>query len=135
MKHSVFFLVLALVPIASTSCRETLDERLSRESKDFTKRYCPKQIDPNVVLDSVTYSPVSDNEKAYEYHYSVRGDSSTIETLKQYESMLREGHQKGIRNTPDLKIIRDNGIPLRYIYRLQGNKKPFMEFSFDAEDY
>lgn len=128
-------MILAASVVFTLSCRETLDERLSRESKDFTKRYCPKQIDANVVLDSVTYSLVSDSLKAYEYHYSVRGDSSTVNYLKSQYTMLRKEFKSRISNTPDLKLLRENGIPLKYNFRLMGRKKPFMNFSFDATDY
>ena len=38
-----------------TACQESLEDRCAREAKEFTEKNCPRAVDKEIVLDSMTF--------------------------------------------------------------------------------
>ena len=58
-KHFVTLLALTLL---FSACQETLEERCSREARDFTRKHCPMTVGNDVVMDSMTFDAATHHQ-------------------------------------------------------------------------
>jgi hypothetical protein len=128
-----FLALSASLLITATSCQENRLDRIEREAQEYTIRNCPKPVDDITVLDSVVFH--NDGSLNYTYYYTVTLDEEQREQFASVVSTVREGTVKGVRNSIELKAMKEAGLNFVYIYRSAENGKTLASFSVLKEDY
>ena len=132
-------LAISLLAISSFmfySCQESLDSRLLQNAQDFTKRYCPKQLDELVMLDSVVYfMPHEGIPGQYTYFHTVSGTEEEIRLLKEQENVAHDDILSKINNTQDLKTLKENGITIAYIFLSSKDGSTIFDFRYKKGEY
>lgn len=131
-KHIVPIALLTLLTLAS-ACEESTDERFAREAREATQKDCPVEIDRYTTLDSICYDQT---HKEYSYHFTVKNELDldslyTDDVIKD----LRETYLKDIKNSLQMKDLKDAGVTIMHVYRSQQSGDTLMEFRFTREDY
>ena len=114
MKNSIIFFMLTAIMV---SCQETLEERATREARDYTEKHCPAPIAHQVTMDSMTFDK---STHTLGYYYTLSGtldDSTYIKQNNPYEMLLQQ-----LKNSTNLKIYKDEGYNFRYVYNSQKHK-------------
>lgn len=125
--HIILFALFALV-----SCQESIDKRLAREAKDYTRKNCPVTVADNIVSDSMTYN--SSNKTVY-YHYTLSGILDTTFTEEQKKQVGQKMIEE-LRNATNLNMYKENNISFSYIYHSSKDKnKIVFERTFTSKDY
>lgn len=125
-----FLVILGASLILFSSCRESLDHRILRETSSFNQRNCPKRIDDYVVLDSISYIVNENTPNEYKYCHSVNCDSTDFALLIEHEENMRNEILKRIRNAQDLRLIKDAGITISYLFYTQDSKDSIFYFRY-----
>ena len=96
-------------------CKETMDQKLEREAREFTAKNCPHDIDPYTTLDSATYRA---GEKEYTYHFTVKG-ALDLDSLYSDEVVreLHDSYLTELKNNIEQKDLKDQGVTITRIYR------------------
>ncbi len=125
--------VVALIAGAMllTACQESLEDRCAREAKEFTEKNCPRAIDKEIVLDSMTFEKAT---HTISYLYTLTGtmdDPQRIDSAKFRELLLME-----VKNSTNLKMYKDEGYSFRYCYYSEKeNGTKLFEATFRKSDY
>ena len=122
---------MALLLLAA--CQEKKFDRFEREANEYTMRHCPKQMDELTVLDSMVFH--NDGSLLYKYYYTVQ---LTEEQRKAFQDILgdvRDISLKGVRNSIDLKPMKEAGLTFVYIYRDAETGKRLAKYVITPEDY
>lgn len=126
------FLLLGLL---LTGCQENFDERCQREAKEYTRKYCPRTLEPFNTLDSTTYDIPS---RTYRYWYTLSGEYDTpqaIEAMRQGKTKLHAQLKNALTTSVELKKCKEEGIDFAYIYRSASSGKTILEVRLTKEDY
>lgn len=129
-----YLLILLLLGIALTGCkRQSIEERISQEAKQFTLKNCPKSVDKFTVMDSCTFSIP---KRTYYYNYTVRGDLDvdSLYTKELYDA-FHEQLLSDIKNSIQLKSCKDAGITFCYRYYSGRSGKLMMLQKFTKKEY
>ena len=129
MKKTVLFIIGGIMML--TACQESLEDRCAREAKEFTEKNCPRAVDKEIVLDSMTFEKVT---HTISYLYTLQGtldDPQRIDSAKFRELLLME-----VKNSTNLKLYKDAGYSFRYAYYSQKeNGTKLFEATFRDNDY
>ena len=117
------------------SCRESLDHRILRETESFNKRNCPKRLDDFVRLDSISYVVHENIPNEYKYCHSVECDTMQIQILHEHEEIMKSEILKRIRNAQDLRLIKDAGITISYLFYKSDTQDTIFYFKYPMESY
>ena len=120
--------------IVCAACKhETKDERFKSDFEQFTRKECPKFIDPCTRLDSACYDI---STRTLSYHYTVQEalDDETIYTEEVIDA-FHENILKGLKNSIQLKTYKDEGITFCYDYYSITTRKMLLKLTFTKEDY
>ena len=113
------------------SCQESLEDRCAREAKEFTEKNCPRAVDKEIVLDSMTFEKAT---HTISYLYTLNGtldDPQRIDSTHFRELLLME-----VKNSTNLKLYKDEGYAFRYAYYSQKNNgTKLFEATFRESDY
>ena len=113
------------------SCHENLEDRAARETKEFTEKNCPRAVDKEIVLDSMTFEKAT---HTISYLYTLQGtldDPQRIDSVQFRELLLLE-----VKNTTNLKLYKDAGYSFRYAYYSEKeNGTKLFEATFRESDY
>ncbi len=114
-----------------TACQESLEDRCAREAKEFTEKNCPRAVDKEIVLDSMTFEKAT---HTISYLYTLNGtldDPQRIDSTHFRELLLME-----VKNSTNLKLYKDEGYAFRYAYYSQKNNgTKLFEATFRESDY
>ena len=114
-----------------TACQESLEDRCAREAKEFTEKNCPRAVDKEIVLDSMTFEKTT---HTISYLYTLNGtldDPQRIDSTHFRELLLME-----VKNSTNLKLYKDEGYAFRYAYYSQKNNgTKLFEATFRESDY
>ena len=114
-----------------TNCQESLEDRCAREAKEFTEKNCPRAVDKEIVLDSMTFEKAT---HTISYLYTLNGtldDPQRIDSTHFRELLLME-----VKNSTNLKLYKDEGYAFRYAYYSQKNNgTKLFEATFRESDY
>ena len=128
MKKTVL-LLMSIVLL--TACQESLEDRCAREAKEFTEKNCPRAVDKEIVLDSMTFEKAT---HTINYLYTLNGtldDPQRIDSTHFRELLLME-----VKNSTNLKLYKDEGYAFRYAYYSQKNNgTKLFEATFRESDY
>ena len=128
-------LVLSFLAISMlVSCnRESKDEKISRQAREFTEASCPKPMDEYTMLDSLVYDTEG---RIMKYHYSMSGK---MDTSSVYNSeMLALFHANllnNIKQNMGLVELKKHGVTFSYSYTSSTNSTKYMNFVFTPKDY
>ena len=129
MKGIVVTLIAGAILL--TSCQESLEDRCAREAKEFTEKNCPRAVDKEIVLDSMTFEKAT---HTISYLYTLNGtldDPQRIDSTHFRELLLME-----VKNSTNLKLYKDEGYAFRYAYYSQKNNgTKLFEATFRESDY
>ncbi|HBC21589.1 MAG TPA: hypothetical protein DC009_05835 [Porphyromonadaceae bacterium] len=134
MKRSELFTPIALVVLlALCGCRETKEQRLEREAREFTQSNCPHDIDEFTTLDSATYSQDS---ATYTYHYTIKG-ALDLDSLYSDEVVreLHDSYLAELKNNIEQKELKDMGITITRVYRSERTGRPLLTLRFTRDEY
>lgn len=128
MKKTV---VLLMGIMLLTACQESLEDRCAREAKEFTEKNCPRAVDKEIVLDSMTFEK---STHTISYLYTLMGtldDPQRIDSKHFRELLLME-----VKNSTNLKLYKDAGYSFRYCYYSEKeNGTKLFEATFRKSDY
>lgn len=114
-------------------CKETKEQRLEREAREFTESNCPHDIDAYTTLDSATYNQDS---ATYTYHFTVKG-ALDMDSLYSDEVVkeLHDSYLTELKNNIEQKDLKDMGVTITRIYRSESTGRPLMTLRFTKEEY
>jgi hypothetical protein len=130
-KYLIFMLSIAFF----TSCQKNFNERIIEETRDYTSRQCPKNVEPGNQLDSLTYSTTT---RTITFWYSLSGDkadSTYLATLKNKPEMYRTNTLRNLINDTNWEGYKKENINFRYVYRLAETGQQVFEILLTPADY
>ena len=91
------------------------------------------EIDRYTTLDSISYDR---SQKTYSYHFTVKNELDldslyTDDVVKD----LHDTYLKDIKNSIQMKGLKDAGVTIMHVYRSQQTGDTLMLFRFTKEDY
>lgn len=123
--------VATVLLLLLTACQESLEERCAREAKTYTDKNCPAYINKSTRIDSLTFDAVT---HTVSYCYSLIGDADVPGSINEKEA--RQTLLNEVKNSTNLKIYRDEGYNIRYIYHSGSRPNEVMlEVAFTKNDY
>ena len=126
-----------IVPIVlltlACGCRESKEERLEREAREFTESNCPHNIDEYTTLDSAAYDQ---GTATYTYHFTVKG-ALDLDSLYSDEVVreLHDSYLAELKNNIEQKDLKDMGVTIMRVYRSESTGLPLMTLRFTKEEY
>jgi len=137
MRHTLFIihcsLSILLAALTASSCTESFEDRCRREAREFTEKQCPRLVEKNIILDSMTYV---DTPQGFIYHYRVTGelDNPELLTADNLEPII-EGMRQNLRQNLSLRAYKERGLSFTYRYLSDSTGEPFVDTTFGPEDY
>lgn len=131
MKRQLLFVGIIM---ALASCnRETFDDRVCRQTNEYSRTSCPKSMDKYTVLDSMVYHP---DGRIMTYHYSV-SDKMDVDSIytPTMTSLFDASLLNNIRHNPGLKELKEHKITFSYIYASRTNGTVYMTFTYAPDRY
>ncbi len=134
MKNIVFYLVIAVSVISFTACkRETIEQKMYRETAESSRKNCPQEMDAYTTLDSMSYDMSS---RTMNYFYTVHDelDNDTLysqDVIDDFSDKLLSN----IKSSISLKGYKKEGIAFHYLYYSKSKGDVLLEYSFTKEDY
>lgn len=132
------FLVVTVVAAAVWAAvaffdRESLDETIARNTREESRRDCPRNIDSYTTLDSMFYDIPS---RTLNYCYSVRDvlDNKSLYT-EEFREEFREQLLEEVKNKIALKGYKKEGIAFRYTYLSRCEGDTLLDFLFTKGEY
>lgn len=126
--------MLACTIVLLTACkRETMDDRICRQTREYTRTSCPKRMDEYTVLDSMAYSA---DGRTMSYYYSVSGkmDVDTLYTSAM-KGLFDTSLLNNIRHNPGLNELKEHDVTFRYTYYSRTNGDVYMSFRYTPDQY
>lgn len=128
-------LLSVLIALIFVSCthRESYDERISREMREYSQTQCPRRIDPYTILDSIVYR---DSTKDLVHYYTVQDTLDNDEVYS--EDVCKDFRDKllnNIKNSVGMKRYKDHGVVFSYVYRSDKFNKIYLDIKFTKTDY
>ncbi|MDE7167011.1 MAG: hypothetical protein K2O17_08305 [Bacteroidaceae bacterium] len=127
MKKTVF-LVIGMAVCLSACRKQTFEERVAQEVKEFNEKEAPKRQDMYTMFDSMTFVP---KQQTLSYYYTVEGDGEQLFPAE----LMKENILKGVRSSLALKSHKEHGLNLQYKYYGKSSGKVLMDVTFTPEDY
>lgn len=126
--------LLACTVILLLACkRETMDDRICKQTREHTEKSCPKRMDAYTVLDSMVYHPT---ERMMTYHYSV-SDKMDVDSI--YTTGMKDLFDasllNNIRHNAGLNELKQHAVTFSYIYSSQTRGRVYMTFTYTPDDY
>lgn len=110
---------MALLSLA-TSCTESIEDKASREAKEYTEKVCPTPFINDGRTDSTTFDKVT---RTYIYYMTLRGKADNAKAIAENRKKLHDAQQKSLDNNPSLKKYKEAHFAFRFIYRSAKNPK------------
>jgi uncharacterized lipoprotein YajG len=110
-------------------CQENIDERITRELQEYSRRNCPNRIG-NQVLDSTAYDVKT---RTILYYYTLDEDLDSIVRARSEE--MTDALRKSLKEDLTTKYYKENQVNFQYIYRSYDGKKEVLNILFTPKDY
>ena len=123
--------IIAMILFICAACQESLEDRCERESKEYTRKYCPEKMDNNSILDSLVFERPT---RTIHYYFTLTGFADQDVALEKVdaEGVLRNE----VKNSTALRTYKENKFRVAYTYRSQKNPdKILMDVVFTDKDY
>ena len=123
--------VMVVLALTMTACQESLEDRCERETKEFTAKQCPLQMDSNTRIDSLTFERAT---HTIHYYYTLTGRADDEEVLKQINpaQLLKTE----LKNNTTMRVYKENKYGFAYTYHSEkDSQKVLFEITFTDKDY
>ncbi|MDE5788195.1 MAG: hypothetical protein K2H79_06610 [Bacteroidaceae bacterium] len=127
MKKTVF-LAIGMAVCLSACRKQTFEERVAQEVKEFNEKEAPKRQNMYTMFDSMTFVP---EQQTLSYYYTVEGDGEQLFP----NELMKENILKGVRSSLALKSHKEHELNLQYKYYGKSSGKVLMDVTFTPEDY
>lgn len=126
-------LIASLALVLAGCHKESFDERVARECKEYTAKYCPADMDENMKLDSLSYDI---KQKVFTHSYRLSGplavDSVYTDNVRQN---MEEIVLDDLKESITLRPYKEAGLTFRFVYYNDQTGCLIMEFIFTPKDY
>jgi hypothetical protein len=128
------FIVLMLLGAVVFACQhESLEQRCTREAREYTKKYCPAPAGKDVYIDSMTF--VAETHTLC-YYYRITGDYDSRDVITAHRQDLRKVLLTSLKQATIMKSYKDEGYNFRYVYFSNKNKgMKLLDETFTKRDY
>ena len=126
--------ILSVIIIAAlASCHESIEERASREAREYTERFCPTPVVNYTRTDSVTFDMQS---RTYTYYCSVTDVMDNKDIISQNKNNIKNGLLESIIDNTQIKIYKEAKFNFAYIlYSAKQPGKVLFSVKYTPEDY
>lgn len=115
MYRNLFSLMSVLLLMAG--CQEDFDQRLLRETREYTANHCPLEMEQGTRLDSLTYDV---KKRDYTFWYTL--SPLNEEHFYENSSMVRPMLVERVQTDDKAKTIREHEVNFRFVYRSEQHK-------------
>lgn len=116
-----------------SACAESVEEKAERDSREFTRKFCPTPYVNNERTDSQVFCR---DTKTMTYYRTLRGSADNLPAIEANKSRLHEALREGLSRNTALKPYKEAGFRVRFIYRsASDNTTVLYEDSFDLKDF
>ena len=107
------FILLACLALGLSACQESLEQRATREAREFTEKKCPMPLgsDGKIVLESIEFDIPTHTWRQH-YLLNMLPEAGPFDQAEARRLLLDE-----LRNSPSYQPYMDNGFIFHYIYR------------------
>lgn len=128
MKKGILFMLAVLI---LSACQESLEDRCTRECVEFTKRKCPSNVAPEMIIDSMVFDRTSHTILHY---YKLTGTSDRTDAYP--KDIAKELLKEELKNTTQVMMYKEAGYNFRYIYYSEKNPQTiFLDILLTEKDY
>ena len=131
-KYNILSLLTVCLVLSACS-QESQMQRFERETRDYTRKNCPQRINDYEVLDSMVFH--DDGTLDLTYYYSVVTQEGVIQKIQENKNTLREHLLESIRNSADMRHIRDTHLNVNYRYNDSETHEEILHLRFTPQDY
>lgn len=135
MKPYLPILSLSAICCFLSACQENFDKRLEREARDYTLKHCPLNIEEGNVLDSTTYDLTT---RTYHRWFTLSGpldNPDAVAAMQNYPEELKRQLILELKNAPDWKECKEQGINFAYTYRSTRTGRVLFKVNLSKNDY
>lgn len=105
-------ILLTLLAVLLTGCRESLEDRAAREAETYTEQTCPYRMDEFTTLQAVKFDKAT---HTFTNEYTLRGDADR-ELSEAEKENIRTALEKSLQNDTKQRVYREAGYSYRYVY-------------------
>ena len=117
MKKAIYSLFLASLVV---SCTESLEDKATREAKEYTEKYCPTPYVNDSRTDSATFDKTT---KVYTYYVTLRNKADNKQAIDANKDKLHKIQKEALDNNPGLKKYKEEHFTFRFVYHSAKNPK------------
>ncbi len=135
MKRKNFLPTLCFLSLlALTAChKNSRDEQIAREAREYTEKQCPRYVDQCTRMDSTTFDMAT---RTFAYNYTVEGELDKPEVYTdKVKSAFREKVLSEIRSSIQMRGYKEAGITILYRYYSASTGEKRLEYRFEKEEY
>lgn len=117
------------------SCQESFDQRLERETMEFTRKHCPQRQDDYTCLDSMTYEPSSRTIVFWHTLSNMETAGLSESLFVENDSILRNFLVERLREDTQWQSCKDADVNFRYVYRSKDAQSSLISILLTNKDY
>ena len=121
MKKKLIYTAVLVSLLAS--CTESLEDKATREAKEYTEKYCPTPYVNDSRTDSATFDK---NTKTYIYYISLRNKADNKQVIDANKEKLHKIQKEALDNNPGLKKYKEEHFTFRFVYHSAKNPKEIL---------
>lgn len=132
MKKTCLFIFLVSLVLVFSACQENFSDRCLREAKEYTRKNCPKQLQPEIRMDSLTFSA---NSQTLKYYYTLFGKLDDVSAVENAKDQMRVTMLNALKNDVSLRLYKSHDLSFEYIWYSASQKNKLLDITFTAEEY
>ena len=105
------------------ACQENIEQRASREAKEFTRKNCPTPVLNNTRTDSLVYETAN---HTLHYYYTLVGPADNAEAFIGRQEELKSALVSAFRSNTGIRRYLEAGISLKLTYRSEKNPQQLL---------
>ncbi len=114
-----------------TACQETIQERFTREAREFTEKRCPIRGDQVTMIDSLKFDAETMTFHRYMTLEGIADNDSLLTTIDLKDALVKE-----LKNTTAARTEKEAGCSFEYTYYSKSNPgKEIAHILITPEDY
>lgn len=112
--------LFALTALTATACQESLEEKASRDAKEYTRKHCPTPFINSTRTDSVTFDSAT---RTYTYHCTFKDILDNQEVINQNKAAISQGLTQSMLESTNMKPYVQAGFHFQYVCRSSKDPK------------
>lgn len=102
------------------SCTESIQDKATREAKEYTQKVCPTPYVNDARTDSASFDKTN---STYTYYITLRGKADNPALIKANRKKLHDIQKQSLDNNPGLQKYKEAHFAFRFIYHSAKNPK------------